>query len=97
MHKRIVLLVAVVASLLVPAGALAAVPSRADKTNAARECRAERGTTDATREAFAFRYGTNINKKNAFGKCVSEKAREELRERRAAKRKGLKELPFRAQ
>ena len=87
MLKRILPLAAIVASLLVPAGALAAVPSRADKTNASRQCRAERGTTDATREAFALHWGTNANHKNAFGKCVSSQARDELRERRAAKRK----------
>ncbi len=91
MHKRIVLLVAIVASLVVPAGALAAGPSKADKTNAAKQCRAERGDTSATREAFAAKYGTNANKKNAFGKCVSQKAREEQRERRAAKREAQKD------
>ena len=91
MHKRIIVLVALVASLVVPAGALAAGPSKADKTNAAKQCRAERGTTSATREAFAARYGTNANKRNAFGKCVSQKAREEQRERRAARRKARRE------
>ena len=42
-------------------------------TNAARECKAER---DADRTAFANTYGTNPNKRNAFGKCVSKKAQE---------------------
>ncbi len=28
------------------------------------------------RENFAATYGTNPNKRNAFGKCVSEKVRE---------------------
>jgi hypothetical protein len=42
-------------------------------TNAARECRAER---QADADAFADHYGKNANKRNAFGKCVSEKARE---------------------
>ena len=46
------------------------------RTNAAKECDAERGETQATRKAFEDKYGTNGNKKNAFGKCVSEKARE---------------------
>jgi len=91
MHKRIALLVAIVASLLVPAGALATGPSKADKTNAAKQCRAERGTISREREAFAAHYGTNANKKNAFGKCVSQKAREEQRERRAAKREARKD------
>ena len=45
------------------------------KTNAARECREERGDTEASREAFRNKYGTNANKKNAFGKCVSQKAK----------------------
>jgi hypothetical protein len=36
--------------------------------NAAQACRAER---DANEDAFAEKYGTNKNGKNAFGKCVS--------------------------
>ena len=40
--------------------------------NAAKECKAERGTTAASRSAFDTNYGTNDNKKNAFGKCVSK-------------------------
>jgi hypothetical protein len=44
--------------------------------NAAKECKAERGTTAESRAAFADKYGTNANKKNAFGKCVSAKAKE---------------------
>ncbi|HET8755847.1 MAG TPA: hypothetical protein VFM58_07550 [Solirubrobacteraceae bacterium] len=42
-----------------------------DQTNAAHECAAER---DADRQAFEDTYGTNHNKRNAFGKCVSQKA-----------------------
>jgi hypothetical protein len=45
------------------------------KTNASRECREERGDTEATRAAFRAKYGTNANKSNAFGKCVSQKAK----------------------
>ena len=41
--------------------------------NAAKECDAER---DADPQAFAELYGTNANNRNAFGKCVSKKARE---------------------
>jgi hypothetical protein len=40
--------------------------------NAAKECKAER-TADP--EGFATTYGTNGNKHNAFGKCVSKKAK----------------------
>jgi hypothetical protein len=45
------------------------------RTNAAKECREERGDTDASRQAFAEKYGTNENNRNAFGKCVSGKAK----------------------
>jgi hypothetical protein len=45
-----------------------------DKTNAAHECAAER---EADRKAFEDTYGTNKNKKNAFGKCVSQKVHED--------------------
>jgi hypothetical protein len=38
--------------------------------NAAKECEAER---DAGLQAFRDKYGTNHNKRNAFGKCVSSK------------------------
>jgi hypothetical protein len=41
--------------------------------NAAKECADERSADEA---AFAEKYGTNANNKNAFGKCVSQKARE---------------------
>jgi hypothetical protein len=36
--------------------------------NAAQECKAER---DLDKDAFAEKYGTNKNGKNAYGKCVS--------------------------
>jgi hypothetical protein len=48
----------------------------ADRKNAAKECDAERGETAESRKAFEEKYGTNANKRNAFGKCVSQKARE---------------------
>jgi hypothetical protein len=46
-----------------------------DIVNAAKECKAERGNTDASREAFRQKYGSNHNKRNAFGKCVSQKVK----------------------
>jgi len=46
----------------------------AEFKNAAKECRAER---DADSDAFQEAYGTNGNKKNAFGKCVSTKVQED--------------------
>ncbi len=44
------------------------------RKNAAHECKAER---KLDREAFAEKYGTNANKRNAYGKCVSSKAKAE--------------------
>jgi hypothetical protein len=49
-----------------------------ERKQAARECAAER--EEIGREAFAKEYGTNENKKNAFGKCVSETVRENSEE-----------------
>jgi hypothetical protein len=40
--------------------------------NASKECAAER---KADSKAFTEKYGTNRNKRNAFGKCVSSKAK----------------------
>jgi hypothetical protein len=40
---------------------------------AAKACKAERQTLGA--EAFKNKYGTNRNKANAFGKCVSKRSR----------------------
>jgi hypothetical protein len=76
--KRLLILVGALAVLAAPASAGAAKPSKADKREAQKECRAERGTTDATREAFKAEYRN-------FGGCVSEKAREAKAERKEAK------------
>lgn len=43
-----------------------------DEDNAAKQCRAEQ-SQGAT--AFKTKYGTNAGKSNAFGKCVSQKAK----------------------
>lgn len=42
----------------------------ANTTNAAKTCKAERASIGVG--AFADKYGTNKNKRNAFGKCVSK-------------------------
>ena len=44
-----------------------------NSSGAAKACKAERA---AGAEAFAKKYGTNHNLKNAFGKCVSGKAKD---------------------
>jgi hypothetical protein len=58
-----------------------AVEEQNAHTNAAKECRTERGTTTESRQAFNEQYGTNGREgtkgfgRNAFGKCVSQKAK----------------------
>jgi hypothetical protein len=49
-------------------------------TNAAKECKAERA---ADAQAFQDQYGTGKNKKNAYGKCVSQKAKQKRQEAKA--------------
>ncbi|MDP8911602.1 MAG: hypothetical protein M3M94_06005 [Actinomycetota bacterium] len=48
-------------------------PSTQDRQNAAQQCRAQRTAIGAS--AFRALYGTNANRSNAFGKCVSKMAR----------------------
>ena len=43
-----------------------------DEDNAAKQCRSEQSRDAA---AFKTKYGTNANDSNAFGKCVSQKAK----------------------
>jgi len=67
--RRLLLVAALIAAVTVPS-ALAADPNPADFKNAAKYCKAVRETKGV--DAFAALYGTNKNKKNAFGKCVSK-------------------------
>jgi hypothetical protein len=76
--RRLLIIAGALAVLATPAGTAIAKPSNADKREAQKECRAERGTTDATREAFKAKYRN-------FGECVSQKAREAKAERKEAK------------
>jgi hypothetical protein len=69
--RRLVLVVALIAAVVVPS-ALAADPTPADFKNAAKYCKAVRESKGV--QAFATLYGTNTNKKNAYGKCVSKTA-----------------------
>jgi hypothetical protein len=85
--KRFSAATVVVGLLVLPAGA--AGVSGQDKENAARECRALKKAMGT--ENFRDEFGTNKNKRNAFGKCVSRKSREEARERRSAKRHAAKD------
>ena len=69
---RMLVVCASVGMLLVPT-AFAADPTPADFKNAAKYCKAVRESKGV--EAFQSLYGTNPNKKNAFGKCVLRRPR----------------------
>ena len=76
--KRVLMVAIVLVAFAAPAGTAVAKTSKADKREAKQECRAERGTTDATREAFKVKWG-------GFGHCLHATAREAKAERKAAK------------
>ena len=77
--KKLLMVGGALAALALPASpAVAAEPIKADRIEAQKECRAERGTTDATHEAFKVKYKT-------FGACVSTRARDAAAERKAAR------------
>ncbi len=82
--KRLLTIAALLSLVLAASAALAAPPAGKDKepqsaadTKAEKACKAERGTTSASMTAFNEKYGTNKNKKNAFGKCVSSKSKDD--------------------
>ena len=57
--------------------AKAGIVAETELKNAAQECKAER---DAGVDAFNELYGTNENNRNAYGKCVSGKAKAATKE-----------------
>jgi hypothetical protein len=73
--RKMIMLLGVTGALAAPVAARADTPTQAGTQKAEQACRFERGATAATREAFRTKYGTNKNGKNAFGKCVSAKAK----------------------
>jgi hypothetical protein len=77
--KALIAALAVAAALPVAASADTASP--ADKANGARACQALKTSLGAT---FASTYGTNADKSNAFGKCVSRWTQAEHKNRLAA-------------
>ena len=54
-------------------GKSTAAPGQSAEKNAAKKCKAERASLGV--DAFKTKYGTNANKANAFGKCVSGHAK----------------------
>jgi hypothetical protein len=70
-----------------PKPATAAQTQSADK-DAAKLCKAERASMGA--EAFQEKFGTNHNLRNAFGKCVSAKSKDDKDEKDEDDDKGEK-------
>ena len=78
------LICAVLAALVVPAASFAAGPTGQDRENAARACRALRAQMGV--EIFRQTYGTvQSNRRNAFGRCVSQWTRAEHQNRISAR------------
>src|SRR6266536_768816 len=72
--RKLVFLLAT-ALLAIPAWAVAGTPpSPSDRAVAVKQCTTERNLILAP--AFKLLYGTNANRSNAFGKCVSKLARQ---------------------
>jgi hypothetical protein len=62
------------ALLAIPAWAAAGAPTPADQAAAVKQCSTERTAMGVP--AFKLLYGTNANRSNAFGKCVSKLAQQ---------------------
>jgi hypothetical protein len=72
---RKLVFISLVAALALPAWAAAGSrPSSADRAAASARCTGERQNMGA--QAFKLLYGTNANRSNAFGKCVSKLAQQ---------------------
>jgi hypothetical protein len=84
MRRKSMLVIGLLAVFALPASAVAGPPSKADKRSAVKECKAERGTDEASREAFKAKYGS-------FGKCVSAGARENKAERKEQRSNAARE------
>ena len=69
--KLKVLFVALAVAAILPVAALADPASASDKANGARACQALRAPTGLGEATFKATYGTNADKSNAMGKCVS--------------------------
>ena len=76
MSRRIVAVVVTAAALALPAATASADTGKAKSP--AKQCRAER--KQLGEQAFKDKYGTNADKSNAFGKCVSKKAHEQRKQ-----------------
>src|SRR5437870_12832230 len=90
MTRRIAIATAAVVALALPAGALGDHgPSKQNKENAAKFCKALRKASG--KDNFRALYGTNKNGKNAFGKCVSKNAKLDQKQEQTAHNDAVKQ------
>src|SRR5437868_15338731 len=82
MRKLLFLIVTALAATVTAVAFAQSAPSAQDRANAARLCRAQRATMGTA--AFNQLYGTNANRSNAFGKCVSKLAKAQQQNRQNA-------------
>ena len=80
------------ALLALPATALGQTPTKTDRSNAAKDCKALLKAA-GSKANLASSLGLTVNKNasNAYGKCVSKLAREEAAERKAARSNAAKD------
>jgi hypothetical protein len=84
MKAKTFLIAGTLAALLIPAASFGSGPNGQDRENAARACRALRASMGV--ELFRMSYGTvQSNRRNAFGRCVSQWARSEHQNRVSAR------------
>lgn len=77
---RKLVFVCLLALMAVPAWALATIPpTPADRAAAVKQCSSERNAMGVA--AFRLLYGTNADRSNAFGKCVSKLAKQNAQNR----------------
>jgi hypothetical protein len=82
--KSRILIAAALAVLVIPAASLAGAPTGQDRANGARSCRALKALLGET--LFGQTYGTvATNRRNAFGRCVSQWAHTEQQSRISAR------------
>jgi hypothetical protein len=84
--KKLILSGALVAALAVPAAAAADEPTPTEAKNAAKECKALRTASGA--DNFKQMFG---GKSNAFGKCVSQRAKQNHQQSATAQKNAAKE------
>jgi hypothetical protein len=77
---RKLVFICLTAVLVIPAWAAASTPpSPSDRAAAVKQCSTERSAMGGA--SFKLLYGTNANRSNAFGKCVSKLAKQNMRNR----------------